>query len=80
MNSTNKLKRKAFANQSTVTKISEHCCFSQAFSSPEVNSLALSNGDTGSQLYSGCGDNNIYSWDIETGQETVRNLDFLFKQ
>lgn len=43
----------------------------QAFACPEVNSLALNNDESGSHLYSGCGDNNIYSWDIETGQETL---------
>ena len=27
--------------------------------------------ESGTQLFGGCGDNNVYAWDIETGQETV---------
>ena len=27
--------------------------------------------ESGVELYGGCGDNNVYIWDIESGQETV---------
>ncbi|XP_014669150.1 PREDICTED: THO complex subunit 6 homolog [Priapulus caudatus] len=38
------------------------------FESPETNALALSNTSNGTQtLYAGCGDNNIYGWELDTG-------------
>ncbi|KAL4223675.1 THO complex subunit 6 [Mactra antiquata] len=42
----------------------------QAYTNPEINSLALSKQETGLQLFAGSGDNNVYTWDIESGQQT----------
>ncbi|KAK3604043.1 hypothetical protein CHS0354_006722 [Potamilus streckersoni] len=40
------------------------------FFTPEVNSIYInSKADMASHLFAGCGDNNIYVYDIETGQE-----------
>ncbi|XP_013380726.1 THO complex subunit 6 homolog [Lingula anatina] len=36
-------------------------------SNPEVNSLAIESKDGGKRLFAGCGDNNTYIWDLESG-------------
>ncbi|XP_064613145.1 THO complex subunit 6 homolog [Liolophura sinensis] len=38
-----------------------------SFTEPEINSLVLSSEDGVTRLYAGCGDNNVYIWDMESG-------------
>ncbi|KAH3887014.1 hypothetical protein DPMN_011027, partial [Dreissena polymorpha] len=42
----------------------------QMYSDPETNSIALSKQETGTELYGGCGDDNVHVWDIESGRLT----------
>ncbi|XP_045173838.1 THO complex subunit 6 homolog isoform X2 [Mercenaria mercenaria] len=42
----------------------------QVFTNPEINSIALDKQESSTELYAGCGDNNVYVWDIETGEQT----------
>ena len=48
--------------------------FSQVFTNPEINSIALDRQESSTNLYAGCGDNNVYVWDIDTGELTVSIL------
>uniref|UniRef100_K1QW86 THO complex subunit 6-like protein n=1 Tax=Magallana gigas TaxID=29159 RepID=K1QW86_MAGGI len=41
------------------------------FSNPEVNTLVVDQQETGTALFAGCGDKNVYSWDLESGKQVL---------
>lgn len=41
------------------------------FSQPEINSIVVNTGEDKNEVFAGCGDNNIYIWDLESGQQKV---------
>ncbi|XP_071179843.1 THO complex subunit 6 homolog [Mytilus edulis] len=41
------------------------------FSQPEINSIVLNTEEDKSEVFAACGDNNIYVWDLESGQQKI---------
>ncbi|XP_062582523.1 THO complex subunit 6 homolog [Saccostrea cucullata] len=41
------------------------------FSNPEVNSLIVDKQELGTTLFAGCGDKNVYGWDLESGTQVL---------
>ncbi|XP_060064727.1 THO complex subunit 6 homolog [Ylistrum balloti] len=41
------------------------------FYQTEVNTIVIDKQETQCRLYAGCGDNNVYVWDLETGEQLV---------